>query len=46
MKKIIFVIGNLSSGGAERVLSIVASGLSKRGYDVSIISKQHFRGFL
>lgn len=45
MKKIIFVIGNLSSGGAERVLSIVASGLSKRGYDVSIISKQHVRPF-
>ncbi len=38
-KKIIFFCGNMShSGGTERVLSIIANGLSGRGYPVSIIS--------
>lgn len=45
MKKIIFVTGGLVSGGAERVLSTVSTGLSKRGYDVSIISKQRIPPF-
>ncbi len=39
MKKIVFISGNMShSGGTERVLSVIANGLSGRGYDVSIIS--------
>lgn len=38
-RKIVFFIGNMShSGGTERVLSVVANGLSKRGYQVSVIS--------
>lgn len=41
MKKlsIAFFIGNMSHpGGTERVLSIIANGLSKRGYQVSVMS--------
>ena len=45
MNKIIFVTGGLISGGAERVLSIIANGLDTRGYDISIISKQHIKPF-
>ena len=37
MKKIVFVIGSLGIGGAERVISILANYFSKNGYDVSII---------
>jgi GalNAc-alpha-(1->4)-GalNAc-alpha-(1->3)-diNAcBac-PP-undecaprenol alpha-1,4-N-acetyl-D-galactosaminyltransferase len=40
-----FVTGGLVSGGAERVLSIIANGLNNRGYDVSIISKQQIKPF-
>lgn len=37
--KLAFFIGNMSnSGGTERVLSVIASGLADRGYHVSIIS--------
>lgn len=37
--KIVFQIGNMTrSGGTERVLSIIASGLVERGYQVSIVS--------
>ena len=45
MNKIIFVTGGLVSGGAERVLSIIANGLDTRGYDISIISKQQIKPF-
>lgn len=45
MNKIIFVTGGLISGGAERVLSIIANGLDTRGYDISIISKQQIKPF-
>lgn len=38
-EKLGFVIGNMShSGGTERVLSILANGLIKRGYPIVIIS--------
>ncbi len=38
-EKLGFVIGNMShSGGTERVLSILANGLVKRGYPIVIIS--------
>lgn len=38
-EKLGFVIGNMShSGGTERVLSIIANGLVKRGYPIVIIS--------
>ena len=43
--KLIFVTGGLISGGAERVMSIIANGLSKRGLNISIISKQHLKPF-
>lgn len=43
--KLIFVTGGLISGGAERVMSIIANGLSERGFNVSIISKQHVKPF-
>ncbi|MDE7446441.1 MAG: glycosyltransferase family 4 protein [Lachnospiraceae bacterium] len=37
--KIAFFIGNMgNSGGTERVLSVIANGLSERGYHVSILS--------
>ena len=34
MKKIVFVIGGMSRGGAERVISVVANRLADRGYCV------------
>jgi glycosyltransferase involved in cell wall biosynthesis len=43
--KIFFVVSGLVSGGAERVLTIIANGLSDRGYNISIISKQHIKPF-
>lgn len=36
--KVMFVIGILSNGGAERVISVVAEELSKKGYEVSIVT--------
>lgn len=37
--EIVFLIGNMThSGGTERVLSIIANGLTERGYQVSIVS--------
>lgn len=39
MKKIIFVINSLESGGAERVMSILANEFVNLNYEVSIISK-------
>ena len=36
--KITFVTNGLTSGGSERVLSLVANELSKRGHDVEILS--------
>lgn len=37
--EIVFLIGNMThSGGTERVLSVIASGLTERGYQVSIVS--------
>ena len=35
--KITFVTATLTSGGSERVISILANKLSERGYDVEII---------
>ncbi|MDY2590494.1 MAG: glycosyltransferase, partial [Agathobacter sp.] len=35
--KITFIIGSMSSGGAERVISVLSNELSHRGYEVSII---------
>lgn len=41
MKKIIFYGGDLNrSGGTERVSSLIANGLARRGYQVIIISDQ------
>ncbi len=37
MKKYCFVIPKLSSGGAERAISVFASGIAELGYDVSLI---------
>lgn len=36
-KEIVFIINNLSGGGAERVISIVSSYLANCGYDVTIL---------
>jgi len=36
--KIVFVINSLYGGGAERVLTLVANELAKRGYEVVIIT--------
>jgi glycosyltransferase involved in cell wall biosynthesis len=35
--KIIFVTATLTSGGSERVMSLLANELSQKGYDISII---------
>ncbi|MGV8804906.1 MAG: glycosyltransferase family 4 protein [Polaromonas sp.] len=41
MKKIIFFGGNLNhSGGTERVSSLIANGLARRGYQILLISDQ------
>lgn len=37
MKRILFLINIISGGGAERVVSVWASQLVKRGFDVSIL---------
>lgn len=37
MKKILFFIGTLEKGGAERVVSILSSELANRDYDVEIL---------
>ncbi|CAK8582482.1 glycosyltransferase [Priestia megaterium] len=37
VKKYLFVSNSLSSGGAEKVVSILASGIAEKGYDVHLI---------
>lgn len=37
VKRYLFVTNTLSSGGAERVVSILASGIAERGYEVHLI---------
>ncbi|ULT56206.1 glycosyltransferase [Neobacillus drentensis] len=37
VEKYLFVTNSLSSGGAERVVSILASGMAEKGYDVHLI---------
>ncbi|MBI0577479.1 glycosyltransferase [Neobacillus cucumis] len=37
IKKYLFVTNSLSSGGAERVVSILANGIAEEGYDVHLI---------
>ena len=36
--KICFVTATLTSGGSERVMSLVANQLAKRGHDVEIVN--------
>ena len=36
-KKIMFVTGSLSDGGAEKVMSILASGCAKLGADITLV---------
>lgn len=38
MKKIVFVTGVLSDGGAERVISVIADSLANQGYDINILT--------
>lgn len=38
MKKIMFVIGTLSNGGAERVISVLSQYLSENKYKVCIVT--------
>ena len=38
MKKVLFVIGTMANGGAERVISVLANRLNKKGYSVSIVT--------
>jgi GalNAc-alpha-(1->4)-GalNAc-alpha-(1->3)-diNAcBac-PP-undecaprenol alpha-1,4-N-acetyl-D-galactosaminyltransferase len=45
MPKLIFVIDSLISGGAERVMSVLANKFSEDGYDTTIISKAHISSF-
>lgn len=37
MKKILLAIGSLTGGGAERVVSVWANQLSRKGYEVSVL---------
>lgn len=37
MKQVVFAIGSLHGGGAERVVSVWASALAEKGYPVSIL---------
>lgn len=41
MKKITFVTGSMSRGGAERVISVLSNYLVDHGYDISIIMLLH-----
>jgi GalNAc-alpha-(1->4)-GalNAc-alpha-(1->3)-diNAcBac-PP-undecaprenol alpha-1,4-N-acetyl-D-galactosaminyltransferase len=45
MVRLIFIIDSLISGGAERVMSVLANGLSGSGYDITILSKVHMPSF-
>jgi glycosyltransferase involved in cell wall biosynthesis len=45
MIKIIFVVDILSSGGAERVMSILANKFSENGFNITILSKTHKPSF-
>jgi len=45
MKKICFITDSLKSGGAERVLSILANEFIKEKYDITIFSKAHIPPF-
>ena len=36
-KTIVFITGSLSNGGAERVISILASGCADMGHDVTLV---------
>jgi len=45
MVKLIFVIDSMISGGAERVMAVLANGFSESGYDTTIISKAHKSSF-
>ena len=38
MKHVVFAISTLYGGGAERVVSVWASALAERGYDVSVVT--------
>lgn len=38
MKKVLFVVSQLSTGGAERVISILANNFALRGYAVHLIT--------
>lgn len=45
MKRIIFIIDSLTSGGAERVMSILANDFAQHAYDITILSKSHSPAF-
>ena len=45
MLKLIFVIDSLISGGAERVMTVLANRFSELGHDITIISKAHIPSF-
>ncbi len=36
--KITFIIGSMTGGGAERVISVLANSFANRGYDVSLLT--------
>ena len=38
IKRILFVVSQLSTGGAERVISILANNLALRGYEVHLVT--------
>lgn len=38
MKKVMFVIGSLAGGGAERVITSVASALAEKGFEVVLLT--------
>ena len=42
-KRITFCIPSLGSGGAERVVSVLANKLTERGFDVSVLMLSHLK---
>ena len=38
MKKILFIVGNMSRGGAQRVISILSSQYANKGWNVKIVT--------
>ena len=41
MKKVLFLIGSLEGGGAEKTLTDLVGNLDKTKYDITVVSIKH-----